>query len=105
MYLLVRLDDSVLLNLDVGVESYIEKKTVSIMRQRDQKVIDGWNPKMVQQLGREEDIDHKHFIEMVDTAIATINKYGDFEWFVSDDPYVKPPLIVGDYGLHPFYED
>lgn len=60
---------------------------------------------MVQQLGREEDIDHKHFIEMVDTAIATINKHGDFEWFVSDDPYVKPPLIVGDYGLHPFYED
>lgn len=59
---------------------------------------------MVQQLGREEDIDQKHFIEMVDTAIATINKYGDFEWFVSDDPYVKPPLMVGDYGLHPFYE-
>ena len=59
---------------------------------------------MVQQLGREEDIDQKHFIEMVDTAIATINKYGDFEWFVSDDPYVKPPLIVGDYGLYPFYE-
>lgn len=60
---------------------------------------------MVQQLGREDDIDQKHFIEMVDTAIATINKYGDFEWFVSDDPYIKPPLIVGDYGLHPFYED
>lgn len=60
---------------------------------------------MVQQLGREDDIDQKHFIEMVDTAITTINKYGDFEWFVSDDPYVKPPLIVGDYGLHPFYED
>lgn len=59
---------------------------------------------MVQQLGREEDIDHKHFIEMVDTAISTINKYGDFEWFVSDDPYVKPPLVVGDYGLYPFYE-
>lgn len=60
---------------------------------------------MVQQLGREEDIDQKHFIEMVDTAIATINKYGDFEWFVSDDPYVKPPLVVGDYGLYPFYEE
>lgn len=59
---------------------------------------------MVQQLGREDDIDQKHFIEMVDTAISTINKYGDFEWFVSDDPYVKPPLIVGDYGLYPFYE-
>lgn len=60
---------------------------------------------MVQQLGREDDIDQKHFIEMVDTAISTINKYGDFEWFVSDDPYVKPPLVVGDYGLHPFYEE
>ena len=59
---------------------------------------------MVQQLGRENDIDHKHFIEMVDTAIHTINKYGDFEWFVSEDNYVKPPLVIGDYGLYPFYE-
>ena len=60
---------------------------------------------MVQQLGKEEDIDHKHFIEMADTAIDTISKYGDFEWFVSDDIYVKPPLMVGDYGLCPFYEE
>ena len=60
---------------------------------------------MVQQLGKEEDIDQKHFIEMADTAIDTISKYGDFEWFVSDDIYVKPPLMVGDYGLYPFYEE
>ena len=60
---------------------------------------------MVQQLGKEEDIDHKHFIEMADTAIDTISKYGDFEWFVSDDIYVKPPLMVGDFGLYPFYEE
>ena len=60
---------------------------------------------MVQQLGKEDDIDHKHFIEMADTAIDTISKYGDFEWFVSDDIYVKPPLMVGDYGLCPFYEE
>ena len=60
---------------------------------------------MVQQLGKEDDIDQKHFIEMADTAIDTINKYGDFEWFVSDDIYVKPPLMVGDYGLCPFYEE
>lgn len=26
---------------------------------------------------------------MVDEAIATISKYGDFEQFASDDPYVK----------------
>ena len=59
---------------------------------------------MVEKLGKVDDIDHKHFIEMVDTAIDAINKYGDFEWFVSDDLYIKPPLVVGDYGLYPFYE-
>ena len=58
---------------------------------------------MVEKLGKVDDVDHKHFIEMVDTAIETISKYGDFEWFVSDDVYVKPPLVVGDYGLYPFY--
>ena len=58
---------------------------------------------MVEKLGKVDDVDHKHFIEMVDTAIEAISKYGDFEWFVSDDIYVKPPLVVGDYGLYPFY--
>ena len=60
---------------------------------------------MVEKLGKVDDIDHKHFIEMVDTAITAINKYGDFEWFVSDDLYLKPPLVVGEYGLYPFYEE
>ena len=60
---------------------------------------------MVEQLGLYEDIDEKHFIEMADTAKDTINKYGDFEWFVSDDPYVKPLMIEGEYGLHPFYDE
>ena len=60
---------------------------------------------MVQQLEKEGDIDHKHFIEMADTAINTISKYGDFEWFVSNDIYVKPPLVYGEYGLYPFYEE
>ena len=60
---------------------------------------------MVEKLGKEDDIDHKHFIEMVDTAIDAINKYGDFEWFISDDLYLKPPLMVGEYGLYPFYEE
>ena len=60
---------------------------------------------MVEKLGKVDDIDHKHFIEMVDTAIDSINKYGDFEWFVSDDLYIKPPLVVGEYGLYPFYEE
>jgi hypothetical protein len=44
---------------------------------------------MVANLNKYEDIDEKHFIAMVDTAKEAISKYGDFEWFVSDDPYLK----------------
>ena len=32
---------------------------------------------------KENDIDRKYYISLVDEAIKTINKYGDFEWFVS----------------------
>jgi len=60
---------------------------------------------MVWELNKLDDIDEKHFIEMADTAKDTINKYGDFEWFVSDDPYVPPMMIEGEYGLHPFYDE
>ena len=60
---------------------------------------------MVFELNKLNDIDEKHFIEMVDTAKETIQKYGDFEWFVSDDPYVGPMMIEGEYGLHPFYDE
>ena len=60
---------------------------------------------MVEQLGLYEDIDEKHFIEMADTAKDAIQKHGDFEWFVSDDPYVKPLMVEGEYGLHPFYDE
>ena len=60
---------------------------------------------MVWELNKLDDIDEKHFIEMADTAKDTIQKYGDFEWFVSDDPYVPPMMIEGEYGLHPFYDE
>ena len=60
---------------------------------------------MVFELNKLDDIDEKHFIEMADTAKDTINKYGDFEWFVSDDPYVGPIMVEGEYGLHPFYDE
>lgn len=60
---------------------------------------------MVWELNKLDDIDEKHFIEMADTAKDAIQKHGDFEWFVSDDPYVKPMMIEGEYGLHPFYDE
>ena len=43
---------------------------------------------MVKTLGREDDIDRSYYERMVDAAVHDISQYGDFEWFVSDDPYV-----------------
>ena len=39
--------------------------------------------------GAYDDIDHGHFIELVDGAVDTIKQYGDYDWFVSDEPYMK----------------
>lgn len=49
-------------------------------------------------------IDEQHFRDMADDAIETISKYGDFEWFVSTDPYVSPEYIDGEYCKVPVYE-
>ena len=84
-----------------------------LMREKDGKYYSATGAKgyrwleseVVKQLGKIDDIDEKHFIEMADAAIETIKKYGDYEWFVSDDPYVGPDYIPGKYGLYPLYEE
>lgn len=45
---------------------------------------------MVKQLEKEDGIDRSYYDNMVDDAVHDISQYGDFEWFVSDDPYVLP---------------
>lgn len=45
---------------------------------------------MVKSLGKEADIDRSYYDKLVDDAVDTISKYGDFEWFISDDPV--PPV-------------
>lgn len=35
-------------------------------------------------------IDLSYYNKLVDDAIDTISHYGDYEWFVSDDPYQQP---------------
>lgn len=58
---------------------------------------------MVSVLGKENDIDRSYYDGLVDEAVATISKYGDFEWFVSDDPYIPtgmPPWEGPDDPWH-----
>lgn len=44
----------------------------------------------VKEAGLKNDIDMNFYIKMADEAMSAISKYGDFEWFVSDDPYISP---------------
>ena len=60
---------------------------------------------IVESMDKMKDIDESHFKAMADTAIDTIKKYGDYEWFVSDDPYTPPLMVEGEYGMRPFYDD
>lgn len=49
----------------------------------------------VKNLGLEESIDMGYFRDLVDAAVDNISQYGDFEWFVSDDP--TPPWETDCY--------
>lgn len=44
---------------------------------------------MVNTLNKQKDIDRSFYDKLINDAVETISKYGDFEWFVSNDPYVK----------------
>ena len=44
---------------------------------------------MVKELDKIDDVDRSYYDKLVDDAVNTISKYGDFEWFISEDPYVK----------------
>lgn len=49
----------------------------------------------VRTLGKEDAIDRSFYTKLIDDAVDVISKYGDFEWFVSDDPYI--PSIPTDF--------
>ena len=44
----------------------------------------------VRELGKEYDINREYYDSLVNAAAENISFYGDFEWFVSDDPYIGP---------------
>lgn len=43
---------------------------------------------MVKALGKEDDIDRGYYDRMVTEAVKSISEHGDYEWFVSEDPYI-----------------
>lgn len=46
---------------------------------------------MVRDMGLEDQIDYGFYDKLLNDAVDTISKYGDYEWFVSDDPYIPDP--------------
>ena len=44
----------------------------------------------VRTLEKRDDVDRSYYDKLVDGAIDSISQYGDFSWFVSDDPYIGP---------------
>lgn len=61
---------------------------------------------MVRVLEKQDDIDRRYYDSLVDAAAKDISKYGDLEWFVSDDPYIKKePDIPPWEDLDPPWDD
>ena len=58
---------------------------------------------MVKTLGKEKDIDLSYYNKLVDDAVEAISTYGDFEMFVSDDPWDDLPFYFKD-GVSPPWE-
>ena len=51
---------------------------------------------LVETLGKETIVDISYYNGLVDAAIDTLGKFGDFEQFISDEPYNDLPWYVGD---------
>ena len=52
---------------------------------------------VVKTLGKENDIDRSYYDKLANDAVDAVAKYGDFEWFVSDDPPLDletPPWLT-----------
>ena len=76
-----------------------------LMRKKDEKYYAASGSKgyrwleaeVVKSLEMEDDINRSYYIALVDDAVNSILKYGDFEWFASEDLYLKE-----DNQIYPF---
>lgn len=86
-----------LLLRESGADDEGNRKYASVTGAKDYRWLES---EMVYQLHMEESIDKEYFNREVDDAVKEIAKYGDFEWFVSDDqglpPWTAPDLPWSD---------
>lgn len=80
-----------------------------LMREKDGKYYNAsgssgyrWKTsEVVKSLKKEHQIDHSYWENQAHDAMGDIVVYGDFNWFVSDDPYIGPKYIdPPDYISH-----
>ena len=65
-----------------------------------------WMESEVVKASKKEDcIDTKYYEDLVTNAIGDICVYGDYTWFVSDDPYVGPDFVPGEEMSYPVYPE
>ena len=60
---------------------------------------------MVKRDGLEAYIDKSFYQKLATDAINDIAIHGDYNWFVSDEPYIEPEYLEGQYGKYPYYPD
>ena len=48
----------------------------------------------VRDMHLEDNVDYGFYNKLLNDAVETISKYGDYEWFVSDDPYIPDPSFM-----------
>lgn len=78
-----------------------------LMREKDEKYYAATGTKgyrwleseMVKAMGKEADVDQGYYVNLVDAAVKDISKFGDFEWFIGDEPYYPkkddvPPWLM-----------
>ena len=50
---------------------------------------------MVKEMHMEHLVDRSFYDKLANDAIEAISNVGDYEWFVSDDPYIPAPFAGG----------
>ena len=89
--------DGALLMRESAVDENGEKTYAAVTGSKGYRWLES---EMVYNLGMEDAIDKRYFDAEVDEAVETISKYGDFEWFASDDsgepPWQKPDIPWDD---------